>query len=74
MPQVVLAPDPDLIPHLVAHGVSIDPGQAESERVGRALLVQVRKRGLLFDITAGMLAFCSDGAWSDTPLRSIYRV
>jgi hypothetical protein len=40
----VLAPDPDLISHLVAHGVTIDPGQSESTRVGRALLVQVRAR------------------------------
>ena len=39
--KVVLAPDPDLIPHLLAHGVTLDTGVDEADRVGRALIVQV---------------------------------
>ncbi|KAI8464373.1 MAG: hypothetical protein J3K34DRAFT_526266 [Monoraphidium minutum] len=48
MAKVVLAPDPDLIPHLVAHGVSIDPGTSEAERVGRSLLIQIARYTMPF--------------------------
>jgi len=61
--QVVLAPDPDLIPHLISHGVSIDPGQSESERVGRSLLVQVSARALRARCGGGW--GCCFAPWSE---------
>ena len=41
--KVVLAPDPDLVPYLAAHGVAVEAGPPEAARVGQALLIQVRK-------------------------------
>lgn len=41
-PQVVVAPDPALFDHLITHGVAVDLGEAEGERLGRAFTAQVR--------------------------------
>lgn len=46
--KVVLAPDPDLLPHLAAHGVSFDAGAPESDRLGRALVIQVLRYNMPF--------------------------
>jgi len=39
--QVVVAPDPQLFDHLVAHGVKVDLGESEQQRLGRAFTAQV---------------------------------
>ena len=40
--KVVLAPDPELLPHLLEHGVAIDGGNQEGARLNRAFAIQVR--------------------------------
>jgi hypothetical protein len=39
--QVVVAPDPSLFDHLVSHGVKVDLGESEQQRLGRAFTAQV---------------------------------
>ena len=39
--KVVLPPDPGLFDHMVKHGVFIDVGETEGDRVSRAFLIQV---------------------------------
>lgn len=41
--KLVLPPDPELFDHLVAHGVFIDTGVSEAQRLGSAWLVQVAR-------------------------------
>eukprot|EP00967_Tisochrysis_lutea_P044645 scaffold54194_cov19-Tisochrysis_lutea.AAC.1 len=38
--KVVVAPDPQLFDHLVAHGVKVDLGETEQQRLGRAFTAQ----------------------------------
>ncbi len=38
--KVNLPPDPALVEHLVTHGVAVEAGQTESQRVGRAFMIQ----------------------------------
>lgn len=40
-PQVVLPPDPELLDHLVAHGVHVDTGVTEEDRLRSTLMIQV---------------------------------
>lgn len=46
--KVNLPPDPDLVDHMVLHGVGVNLGQSEAERVGKAFIIQVRQ-GVLQD-------------------------
>ncbi|GIL84930.1 hypothetical protein Vretimale_9765 [Volvox reticuliferus] len=52
--KVVLPPDPELLDHLVAHGVAVDEGASEDDRLRASLFIQTLRYTVPFMVISGL--------------------
>lgn len=72
-PQVTLPPDGELLEHLIAHGVSVDPGAATDEagRLRHAFAVQVLRYTFPFVFISALFWFLH--TWVLDPVPNQFR-
>eukprot|EP00877_Chromochloris_zofingiensis_P008651 jgi/Chrzof1/4039/Cz13g18040.t1 len=69
--KVNLPPDPDLVDHMVLHGVGVNLGQSEAERVGKAFIIQVARYTFPFVMISAL--FWLIHTWILDPLPNKFR-
>ncbi|KXZ53715.1 hypothetical protein GPECTOR_6g632 [Gonium pectorale] len=69
--KVVIPPDPELLDHLVSHGVAVDLGRTEEDRLRASLLIQILRYTVPFMVISGL--FWILHTWIMDPMPNKFR-